>query len=153
MKIGDVGESKALYEFLRLGIPVSLPFGNNCQYDMIIDCCGTLYKVQVKTISSPKDEKFYFELSKSVYRRGMGLSNGRKEYSLEDVDLFFLFCVATGDFCLVENKELLGAKSICFRSKGNLPLNCQKSGVRYIEDYTLEKTFQKMGYTITDDGK
>ena len=42
---GDIGEAKCLAKMIELGIPVSLPFGDNQRYDMIIDVNGELKKI------------------------------------------------------------------------------------------------------------
>lgn len=46
---GDISEARALFEFQRLGIPVSIPWGDNLRYDMVIEVNNRLYKVQTKT--------------------------------------------------------------------------------------------------------
>ena len=149
MLIGDLGESKDLHEFVKLEIPVSIPFGNNLPYDLVIDCCGRLYKVQVKTISRVSDSGVLnFELSQSVYLRNICTSNDSICYSLEDVDLFFLYCVETDDCILIENKDTKGMKSISFRHKDNPPKNGQTQGVHFVEDYSVLKTFDRMGYIL-----
>ena len=45
---GNIGEAIMLAEFIKRGIQVSIPFGDNARYDLIIDLNGKLYKVQVK---------------------------------------------------------------------------------------------------------
>ena len=45
---GNIGESKILYEFIKRGIQVSIPFGDNARYDLIADFGGKLNKIQVK---------------------------------------------------------------------------------------------------------
>jgi hypothetical protein len=47
--VGERSEGIVLGELIRLGCPVSLPFGNNQRYDLIVDEQGVLVRVQVKT--------------------------------------------------------------------------------------------------------
>lgn len=47
--IGDITEAILIAEFLKLNIPVSIPFGDNQPYDLVIDFNGNLKKVQIKT--------------------------------------------------------------------------------------------------------
>lgn len=46
--IGDIAEINITAKFLEQGIPVSIPYGDNCPYDLIIDVDGLLLKVQIK---------------------------------------------------------------------------------------------------------
>ena len=39
---GNVTEAKALYEFIKRGIPVYRPFGDNTRCDMMIDVKNNL---------------------------------------------------------------------------------------------------------------
>ena len=63
---GELGESLFLYKMLEINIPVSKPFGDNQQYDFIIDINNKLYKVQVKTGLS-KENILSFLLHTSYY--------------------------------------------------------------------------------------
>lgn len=47
-RIGNKAESVILSEFVKLGIPVSLPFGDNEKYDLIIETNAGFKSVQVK---------------------------------------------------------------------------------------------------------
>lgn len=47
--VGDTTEAVVLAEFMKAGIPVSVPFGENQRYDLIADVHGTLLRVQCKT--------------------------------------------------------------------------------------------------------
>ena len=57
-EIGLIGESLAITEFVKLGIPVYLPFGENTKCDLIIDIANKLYKCQVKTTERIINDKF-----------------------------------------------------------------------------------------------
>lgn len=150
MVIGDLGESKALYEFQKRDIPVSLPFNQNLPYDMIIDCCGNLYKVQVKTKSRMNDKGILkFEVSQSAYKnKSVFNSNGTVPYSKEDVDLFFLYNVESDTCMLLRYEDLNGKMNFLARFKNNPPINNQICGINYVEDYSIDRTFERMGYCI-----
>ena len=45
---GNIGEAIILSEFTKLGIPVSIPFGDNTRYDLIAEFNGKLNKIQIK---------------------------------------------------------------------------------------------------------
>lgn len=46
---GDETEAKVIALFLEHGYSVSVPFGDNDKYDLIVDDGGELYRVQCKT--------------------------------------------------------------------------------------------------------
>ena len=44
-RIGDIGEANIIANLLKYdNVHVSKPFGENCQYDLIIDINGKLYR-------------------------------------------------------------------------------------------------------------
>lgn len=46
---GILGEARVLSKLLSAGFSVSVPFGDNSPYDLIVDTGTSLYKVQVRT--------------------------------------------------------------------------------------------------------
>ena len=56
-QIGDIGVLAVIKKCIENDIDVSIPFGDNCSYDLIIDHKNTLYKVQVKTTEHVKENK------------------------------------------------------------------------------------------------
>lgn len=47
--IGNKTEITIISEFINRDIPVSIPFGDNQRYDVIIDVHSKLYRIQIKT--------------------------------------------------------------------------------------------------------
>jgi hypothetical protein len=47
--IGNASESIVLTAYISAGFFVSVPFGNGCAYDLVVDTGTRLLKVQVKT--------------------------------------------------------------------------------------------------------
>ncbi|MDT4954200.1 MAG: hypothetical protein QOJ02_2338, partial [Acidobacteriota bacterium] len=47
--IGNASESIVLTAYINAGFFVSVPFGNGCAYDLVVDTGTRLLKVQVKT--------------------------------------------------------------------------------------------------------
>lgn len=142
--IGDIGEAKAIFEFTRYGIPVLLPMSDNLPYDLVVDCLGKFLKVQVKTCSSLTDGRLKFLLCQNNAFTGKHWS-----YDRNDVDLFFLYCIEIDSYILVDINEVYGTKSITVRVDNDTPLNNQKLGIKYMSDYTLEKTLSKLGFNAS----
>ena len=61
---GNLTELQCLTAFYEQGCHVSLPYGENSRYDMIVDVNGILLRVQVKTSSlKHKDDDTAFMFS------------------------------------------------------------------------------------------
>ncbi|WP_255198622.1 group I intron-associated PD-(D/E)XK endonuclease [Halorarius litoreus] len=57
---GDETEAKVLSTLLAAGYSVSVPFGDNDKYDLIVDDYGELHRVQCKTAWQNKAETIRF---------------------------------------------------------------------------------------------
>jgi hypothetical protein len=57
---GDESESKIIHEFVSDGYSVSIPFGDNDKYDLIVDSGENLYRIQCKTAWKNKPETIRF---------------------------------------------------------------------------------------------
>lgn len=87
-KIGNIGESRALFEFVKREIPVYLSFGDNETADLLAEFNGKINKIQIKTITTiNKNNALEFPTS----RRPVG-NNARIAYNEEEVD-YFVFTV------------------------------------------------------------
>lgn len=136
VSIGDIGESVAIMKFTQKQCVVSKPLTNNSRYDLIIEYNNKLYRVQVKTTQSIKDEvKMEFALKTTNYTKGSWSSNG---YNKEEIDLFFLYCVEN-DWCglyIVDNDI---PKTIAIRLTP--PKNNQVKGVNLAENFGFDTQF------------
>jgi hypothetical protein len=66
---GNIGVSRAIYEYTRMGYTVLLPFSDSDKYDLVIDNKIELLKVQVKT-----------SRCKAIRRISSQLKNKRRKY-------------------------------------------------------------------------
>lgn len=57
---GDETESKIIHEMISSGYSVSVPFGDNDKYDLIVDDGDTLHRLQCKTAWENKSETIRF---------------------------------------------------------------------------------------------
>ena len=81
---GNLTELQCLVEFAKLGIKTSIPYGENCRYDFIIDVNGHLLKVQSKTSHKlDNGEGFEFKCESVVVTTTRTTST---KYSLNDID-------------------------------------------------------------------
>jgi len=127
--VGEISEANILAEFMNAGYAVSIPFGNNQRYDMIVESVGSdgrLWKVQCKT-GRLRDGSIDFPCSNITY------GNVRKDYQGQ-VDIFAVFCVETGRVYLVP-AERCGSSSVSIRV--SYPKNNQLKTVLWAADCIL----------------
>ena len=131
---GNIGEAIALAEFMKRGIPVSIPYGDNARYDLIADFNGKLNRIQVKYCGDEGK-------TGSVICRCASCTNHttNKHYTSykNDVDYFVFYLAQYGKVLLVPIEIIGNKKDINFRIA---PVkNNQKIGVTYAEDFLIEK--------------
>lgn len=130
---GIIGQAKVLSQFESLGIPVSIPFGDNLPYDLIIDVYGKLYKIQVKTSSQTKDGKTDFGIKRN---RNNTNKTYISYYNKNDVDFYALYAINRDKVFLVPFQEA-GVSSIIIRYE--YPKNNQLLKVKMEQDYSIQK--------------
>jgi hypothetical protein len=82
-----VSESAVLSALLRCGVSVSVPFGDNDRYDIVVDDEGELLRVQCKT-GSWVNGTVRFRLYSSTTEAGGRVD---RSYSAGEVDAFAVF--------------------------------------------------------------
>ena len=109
---GNVGEAKCLAKMIELGVPVSLPFGDNERYDMIIEHNGRLEKIQVKYSSVQESEgSTCFKLCSSTNH------TTNKHYSTyeNDIDAFLLYNALTDEVYYLPMEVVGNKKTLTLR--------------------------------------
>lgn len=89
--IGDIGEVATIYSFVRLGVPVYIPFGDNDRSDLVAEFGGKLNRIQIKTSSATEDGYIRFNLLNSTSKDG---SPVLRKYDPNDIDYFALHSIA-----------------------------------------------------------
>lgn len=84
---GELTEQIIICEFMKLGIPVSKPIGDNQPYDLIIDINNHLLKVQCRTGRFDKDNIIFNCLSCRLNMTGCYIKDNRDKF-----DLFAVYC-------------------------------------------------------------
>ena len=132
---GNIGESKILCEFVRRGIQVSIPFGDNARYDLVADFGGKLNKIQVKYCDQETENG-------SIILPCASSTNHttNKHYTTyeNDVDYFAFYIPKWEESLLIPITEVGNKKSIIVRKTP--AKNGQKSGIHLIQDYSFDKT-------------
>ena len=135
---GNLTELQCLTAFYEQGCHVSLPYGENSRYDMIVDIGGKLIKVQVKTSSlKNKDDESAFCFScRSSHVNCSGVSNIK--YTKEEIDFFATFWKQK---CyLIPVTECSADKTLRLEP----PKNGQIKGISFAKDYELGVQLEKI---------
>ena len=138
-QIGNIGEAKVLSEFVRLGVPVYLPFGDNEKADLIAEFDGKLNRIQVKTSQKCVDDKMRFSLVSSTVHR----QNGVKHiYTDNEIDYFAFYNIERDKVYLVSiNEKDLPKNEVTIRVYP--PQNKNQFRTFLEEDFLLEKVLSK----------
>ncbi|AFQ22215.1 hypothetical protein My1_056 [Pectobacterium phage My1] len=127
--VGNIAESRFIYECVRRQIDISLPFGDNARYDAIIDSANRLLKVQVKTLRKVEEGKYEFSTRSNSVK-----GEARKHYK-DSVDYFFAYN-EEDDIYVFMPIDIVGDKyQVAVRTIP--PKNNQKIGINMVEDYQM----------------
>ena len=135
---GNLGEVRVLSEFIKLGIPCYLPYGDGNTVDLIADFGGKLNRIQVKTTES-LNKAGAMEWKTT---RQEGYHGSRTTYKVNDIDYFAFYCIETDIVCLVPFDENLPASTLSIRldSYEGKRLNT----MRFASDYSIKAIINKI---------
>jgi len=103
--IGELGVARTLTRLLESGYAVSLPFGDNLRYDLVVDDAQRLLRVQCKTGRLDDKGSIAFPVCSCANHRGLG----RRDYH-GNVDAFGVYCPETDSVYLVPIGALEGCR-------------------------------------------
>lgn len=130
-KKGDLAELKVATDLANRGCCISIPFGEDCDYDLIADKEGVLHRVQVKYTES--DGRMIL-----VRCRSHSLTKGKirrtKHYTAETVDWIAVYD-RTSDRCYYMPSSELGTGRCEVTLRLAPALNGQRIGIRDAFDY------------------
>ena len=131
--VGNVGEAITLAEFVKRGIPVYIPFGENERADLVAEFNGKLNKIQIKTSQK-------FEDNKITWRLQTNTTTGSHPYDRTQIDYFALYNVQTELLLLVPIEVLENRTWVTFSVPYKESTNQYKT-LNY-QDYLFDKTVQ-----------
>ena len=140
-RVGDIGEANIVAKLLTYeNINVSKPVGDNCQYDLVLDIEGRLYRAQIKTTEKVKNDKMFFYLLSYKSKDGL-----KKFYKRSEVDIFLFYCIETQYFGLAKYEEMPKKTfTINTKTKGDKVRRCAANKIRYSSDFELEKRLKEL---------
>ena len=110
-QLGNIGEARVLSEFVKLGVPCYLPYGDGNTADLIAEFNGKLNRIQIKTTTSlTKAGAMEWKVT-----RQEGYHGNRVQYNTNDIDYFAFYCLETDMVCLVPFDENFPTSTLSIR--------------------------------------
>jgi hypothetical protein len=125
--IGNKTEAMVLAALVQVGYNPLIPFGGGHPYDIALDDGGKLLRIQCKTGRLLKEGAIFFPTA--IWCRNLSYRSYRG-----DVDLFGVYCAATGQVYLVPIADV-PEKAASLRVVP--PRNGQTRGIRWAKDYVI----------------
>lgn len=133
---GNITELECLTYLFKLGYDVSIPYGDNSRYDLILDINYNLYKIQCKTSRLLQEGVYEFDCNSSRCN-SKGLY--KTYYDEKEVDFFATFI--NGKCYLIPFKE---TSTHSKRLRFVPPKNGQIKGITFAKEYEAEKQITKL---------
>jgi hypothetical protein len=111
------------------GYFVSIPFGENHRYDLLVDDGGRILRVQVKTGRLRRDVIEYSCSSSHTHRGG---THARPYFGQADV--IAVYCPQNGKVYLVPEEEFVASRA---HLRLTAPANNQRRGIRWASRFEL----------------
>lgn len=130
-QLGNIGETRVLSEFIKLGVPCYLPYGDGNTADLVAEFGGKLNRIQIKTTTSlNKAGAMEWKVT-----RQEGYHGNRVQYNTNDIDYFAFYCLETDMVCLVPFDENFPTSTLSIRLdnySGN-----RLSTMRFAKDFQI----------------
>ena len=134
---GNITEMECILAFMKAGYKVSIPYGEDCKYDLVVDINNKLYRIQCKTshaLTNPEDG-FKFK-TKSVVITTHGVKENH--YETNEIDYFATYW--NNECYLIPVQECSVEKTLRFAP----PKNGQTKGITFAKDYLLNVQLAKI---------
>jgi hypothetical protein len=126
---GNIAEVAISLAAIKLGIDVYWPVGEGGRYDLILDLCGRLNRVQCKWAT--RHGEVVIIRCYSCRRTADGLV--RRGYSAEEIDVIAGYCLELDTCYLIPFQELDGQRVVQLRLGPTR--NNQKRRIRWARDF------------------
>lgn len=133
---GILTETQCLAEFSKLGLTVSIPYGDSARYDFILDYNNKLYRIQCKTSNKIDDGVYMF-----ACRSTTGNTSTIKRRKYDETQIDFFATIVDNECYLIPVQET-GSTSKTLRFK---PVKTgQVKRVTYAQEYALKTQLGKL---------
>lgn len=131
-QVGTTTEGMVLAAILKSGKTVLLPFGNQQDYDLVMEDGGCFYRIQCKT-GRLRQGSVQFNLYTMAQEAGTG-RHVRRHYG-DKIDMYGVYCPEIEKTYLVPRSEVGVAVGIL---RVNPPGNNQSKNIRWAKDYEIK---------------
>ncbi len=130
---GLTTELKCMEKFIEYGFIVSIPYGNNSRYDLLLDGGNGKYiRIQCKTAHLNENGSYTINTANSVSTM---TKRTVKHYDSTQID--FIASIIEEQLVIIPVNLISNSKSKIFRTE--LPKFGAKSSCNLIQDFTVEK--------------
>jgi hypothetical protein len=105
---GDLGEVAFVHKATCLGFVTAKPYGQNHRYDFIVEGGKNLWRVQVKTCTSVRDDLYKVGIHRSLN----GVPTAYTEF---EVDFVVVYIMPEGTWYVLPVREVVGQTYLRFR--------------------------------------
>lgn len=129
-ELGTIAETAATLALVKNGYDVSLPIRDSSPYDMVVDDCGELYRVQVKSgilHGGSVEAKLTRE-----WRTSDGYES--KTYGPDMIDSYVIYCAELDTVYWIPYDD---APKTTLRLRVDDPQNNQTTSVRFSDEYLI----------------
>ncbi len=126
--LGDISELHVILAMRRRGYDVSLPYGENHRYDLVVDDGEKLSRVQVKT-GRIRGDVIKYSCSSSHAHRG-----GTARPYFGQIDFLAVYCRDNGKVYILPENELTAT---CAHLRLSAPRNNMRKMIRWAADFEL----------------
>lgn len=139
--LGNTTEMECMLECIKLGIQVSIPFGEDSRYDFIMDYKNKLYRIQSKHCSeiiNNLNQVVAIKL-KTVRQSGSNATiHTRTKYTKDEIDYFSTSY--NGKCYLIPVEQCSNEKTLRIIP----PKNGQVTGISFLENYELSEVLKTL---------
>jgi predicted AAA+ superfamily ATPase len=101
---GDIAETFVLANLIKQGFTVSIPYGENSRYDLIIETKSGFKRIQIKYVSKRKNKNYHTLPLRSV--RSNRTRNKIVHYTDKDIDYIIGYCPDNNSCYVIPMKGL-----------------------------------------------
>jgi hypothetical protein len=139
--LGNTTEMECMLECMKLGIQVSIPFGEDSRYDFVMDYRGKLYRIQSKHCTEVIDDSGQVVAIKFKTVRQSGSNatmHTRTKYTKDEIDYF---STSYNGKCYLVPVEYCSTIKLL---RIVAPKNCQTKGISFLKDYELSEVLKTL---------
>lgn len=134
---GDRTEAVVLAEFVKLGVTVLLPWGENTRYDLVFEIRGRFFRVQTKTGRLRNGRVLFNSVSSTNHHR-----NGATRGYVGEADFFAVWCPDCPADVFLIPVAVVGLRGLTLRVDATR--NNQSTDVKWARDYTIQSAVEAL---------